>query len=334
MPNKKYTVAVLGAGNMGTAMAKVIGDNGHTVKLWNHEGDHGPLEQIKAYRENKKYLPNVTLPRTIVPEPDLAKAVKGANAVFFVIPSNFMAAIAKRVGSLLSPKTICVDTSKGLGDTTMELIPNIIKKSLPPALRSYVVSVSGPAIAVDMARGGFTAMNIAGKNSIATTTIKKMMEGKNVKLFPTTDLVGVEIGGSFKNVYAISMGVCDGLKFPMNTKAALLVIALKEIGSLVKKMGGKTETTFDLAGLGDLIGTSLSPVSRNRRFGECLAEGLCRADALTKVNQVVEGINAVKTMLALGRKFKIRLPLAETVYDIVWKEKNPSTRLNKFLKSL
>jgi glycerol-3-phosphate dehydrogenase (NAD(P)+) len=334
MPNKKYTVAVLGAGNMGTAMAKVIGDNGHTVKLWNHESDPEPLEQIKSYHENKKYLPNVTLPKTIVPEPDLAKAVKGVDAVFFVIPSNFMATIAKRVGPLLTAKTICVDTSKGLGDATMELIPDIIKKNLPPTLRPYVVSVSGPAIAVDMARGGFTAMNIAGKNSVATTIVKKIMEGKNVKLFPTTDLVGVEIGGSFKNVYAIAMGICDGLKFPMNTKAALLVVALKEIGSLVKKMGGKTETAFDLAGLGDLIGTSLSPVSRNRRFGECLAEGLCQADALAKVNQVVEGINAVKIMLALGKKFKIRLPLAETVYGIVWKEQNPAIRLNKFLQSL
>ncbi len=177
-------------------------------------------------------------------------------------------------------------------------------------------------------------MNIAGTSTAAMTTIKKIMEGKNVKLFPTTDVVGVEVGGSFKNVYAMALGICDGLKLPMNTKAALLVIALKEIGSLVKKMGGRQETIFDLAGLGDLIGTALSPVSRNRRFGECLAEGMCRADALVKVNQVVEGTGAIKIMLALGKKFKIQLPLAETVNDIVWKEKDPAKRLNKFLQSL
>lgn len=334
MPNKKYAVAVLGAGNMGTSMAKVIGENGHTVKLWNYEGDPEPLEQIKNNHENKKYLPGVALPKTIIPEPNLEKAVTKVDAVFFVLPSNFMAALAKRVGPLLAPKTICIDTSKGLEDKTMELIPDVIKKNLPPALRPYVASVSGPAIAVDMAHGGFTAMNVAGKNTKVTTIIKKIMEGKNVKLFPTTDLVGVEIGGSFKNVYAIIIGICDGLKYPMNTKAAILITALKEIGSLVKKMGGKTETIFDLAGLGDLIATSLSPASRNRRFGECLAEGLCRADALTKVNQVVEGVNAVKIMLALGKKFKIKLPLADTVYKIVWDQKDPAKELNKFLQSL
>jgi len=333
MPNKKYTIAVLGAGNMGTAMAKVIGDNGHTVKLWNYEGDLEPLEQIKQHHENKKYLSGVILPKTVIPEPNLEKAVKEAKAVFFVLPSNFMATLAKRVGHLLSPKTICVDTSKGLEDKTMELIPNVIKKNIPLPLRSYVTSVSGPAIAVDMARNGFTAMNVAGRKE-SITIIKKIMEGKNVKLFPTTDLIGVEVGGSFKNVYAISLGICDGLKVPMNTKAALLVTALKEIGSLVKKMGGKNETIFDLAGLGDLVGTSLSPASRNRRFGEYLALGLKREQALQKVNQVVEGISAVKIMLALGKKFKIKLPLAETVYRIVWSEKNAEQELNKFLKSL
>ena len=331
---KKYTVAVLGAGNMGTSMAKVIGQNGHKVKLWNYEGDPEPLEQIKQFHENKKYLAGVTLPKTVVPEPNLEKAVTDVQAIFFVLPSTFMATLAKRVGHLLAPKTICVDTSKGLEDKTMELIPNVIKKNLPAALRPYVVSISGPAIAVDMARDGFTAMNVAGKNPVATETIKQIMEGKNVKLFPTADLVGVEIGGSFKNVYAIILGACDGLQVPMNTKSALLVIALKEIGSLVKKMGGKHETIFDLAGLGDLVGTSLSPASRNRRFGEYLANGLKREEALKKVNQVVEGINAVKIMLALGKKFKIKLPLAETVNRIVWQEKNPATELNKFLKSL
>lgn len=330
----KYTVAILGAGNMGTAMAKVIGANGHKVKLWNYEGDPEPLEQIKKFHENKKYLAGVILPKTVVSEPNLEKAVQKVDAVFFVLPSTFMATLAKRVGHLMAPGTVCVDTSKGLEDKTMELIPNVIKKNLPPTLRPYVVSISGPAIAVDMARDGFTAMNVAGKNTAATAKIKEIMEGKNVKLFPTTDLIGVEIGGSFKNVYAILLGVCDGLKVPMNTKSALLVIALKEISSLVKKMGGKNETIFDLAGLGDLVGTSLSPASRNRRFGEYLATGSKRVDAINQVNQVVEGISAVKIMLALGKKFKIHLPLTETVYQIVWNEKNPQLELNKFLKSL
>jgi len=147
-------------------------------------------------------------------------------------------------------------------------------------------------------------------------------------------VVGVEVTGSFKNVYAIAMGLCDGLKISMNTKSALLVLALEEISLLVKKMGGKRETVYGLSGLGDLIGTGLCKKSRNRRFGECMAQGFSKDESCKKIEQVVEGINASKVLIQLSKKYNLKLPFAEMIYKIVWLGKKPEKEIQNFLSNL
>lgn len=332
--SKKQTVAVLGAGNMGTSIANVVASNGYEVNLWNYEGDPEPLKQIAEFGENKKYLAGIKLSKNIKPIQDLAEAVKGSNIVFFVVPSSFITEIVKRAAVHLSKTVICVDASKGMDEKSLEIIPNIITASLPANLKKKVATISGPAIAIDMVKGGFTAMNIASKNSKSITAVKKVLENKNLKLIPTDDIIGVEVTGSFKNVYAIAMGLCDGFALPMNTKAALLVIALKEISVLVKKMGGRFETVYDLAGLGDLVGTGLCATSRNRRFGEFIAQGLRKAEAVSKVGQVVEGIKAGKTLYDLNKKYKIKSPFAEMVYKIISGTVSPKDTFEKFLQNI
>jgi len=331
---KKYIVTILGAGNMGTALAKIIGDNGHSVKIWNYEGDQEALEQITEFHENKKYLPGIQLSDKVVAEKDLAMALQGAQIIFFAVPSNAMESVIKNVAQFLPCGIVCVDASKGLDEKDLGLITNLIAAHLPTCLHGSVASISGPAVAGDMARGGFTAMNVASKEKKSCKLVKAVLENEHLRLIETKDVVGVEVAGSFKNVYAIAMGLCDGLHIEMNTKAALLVIALKEIGKLVKKMGGKSETVYDLAGLGDLVGTGLCASSRNRRFGEYLASGLNRQDATTKVEQVVEGINASKMLKELGEKYKLKMPFAEMVYSVVWNSDDPATALKNFLRSL
>ncbi|TAN32662.1 NAD(P)H-dependent glycerol-3-phosphate dehydrogenase [Patescibacteria group bacterium] len=313
---KKAKIAVLGAGNMGTAMAQVLAKNGHQVYLWNHEGDREPLEQIKRWRENKKYSPGIKLSPKIVPEKDLRAAVADAEIIFFAVPSNFMSAVVRRSVAFLKKDAVCVDVSKGLDEKTMTIIPRVMQGCLPKNLNAKVVSISGPAIANELAAGGFTAMNIAGADKAAVAKVKRAMESKNLRLRACADILGVEITGSFKNVYAIAMGVCDGLKMPLNTKAALLVLALKEIGRLIKKMGGRAETVYDLAGLGDVVGTGLSYISRNRRFGEYLARGLAAKSALKKVGQTVEGLGASRALICLAGKYRLKMPFAETIFQI------------------
>ncbi|MFH1292363.1 MAG: NAD(P)H-dependent glycerol-3-phosphate dehydrogenase [bacterium] len=333
MPNK-IKVAVLGAGNMGTAMAQVIAKNGFQVSLWNHAGDLKPLEQIKKYGENKKYLPKVKLSGRIRPEPDMAMALDRVEIVFFVVPSSFMESVVKQAKEFLSAKTICVDVSKGIDEKSLGIIPDIIKKNLSLNMRGLVATVSGPAIANDMARAGFTAMNVASKSKVSIKVIKQVLENDQLKLLATDDIVGIEVTGSFKNVYAIAMGLCDGFGLPMNTKAALLVFALQEIGLLVKKMGGQAGTVYDLAGLGDLIGTGLCVQSRNRSFGEYMAKGYGVDKALSKVGQVVEGVQAAKVLHALGLKYKLKTPFAEMIYTVSSGQVKPRQALNNYLKSI
>lgn len=334
MSTKEIRVAVLGAGNMGTSIAKLAGDNGFETKIWNYEGDVQPLEEINQFGENKKYLSGVSLPKTISAEKDLSKAVAGAGVIFFVLPSNFISDLVKKVAPHVAPGAVCVDVSKGFDEKTLGLVPDVIAKGLPKKLGAKVLGISGPAIARDMATGAFTAMNIYGKDKGAIKTVQLVLESDHLRLSPSADLVGAEVAGSLKNVYAIALGVCDGLGFPMNTKAVVLVSALQEMNQLIKKMKGSGEAVFDLAGLGDLIATSLSPISRNRRFGEFISSGMSREEALKKVGQTVEGASACKLMLALGKKFKISLPLAQAVYNISWENKPARAEIDNFLKSI
>lgn len=329
----KIQSTIIGAGNMGTAIAQVIAKNGFKVNLWNHEGDKLPLEQIIKYGENKKYFKGIKLSKNINPVFDLNDALSGSQIVFFVIPSNFMSDMVKRVIEFLPCGVVCVDASKGIDDKSLFIVTELMKRNIPKCLQSKIVSISGPAIAHDMALGRFTAMNVASKNKQAINLVKKVMENKNLKLVPTDDLIGVELTGSFKNVYAIAMGICDGLKMPMNTKSALLVTALREISELVEKMGGKSQTVYDLAGLGDLVGTGLCEISRNRRFGEYLAEGLKKDDAIKKVGQVVEGVSAVKILIDLNKKYKVNMPFAKMVYEIVISNKPVKKQFLNFLEN-
>jgi glycerol-3-phosphate dehydrogenase (NAD(P)+) len=322
-------ITVLGAGNMGTTIAHIISSNGHDVALWNYEGDPEPLEQIKAYRENKKYLPGIKLSSRITVEPDLEVALHKSTVVFFVVPSSFMSSIVARAEHFFTSKTILVDVSKGFGE---EYLQDPKLHTPVDRVLKNMVAISGPAIAVDLAREGFTAMNIASENKKALVVVKKVLETHFLILIAHDDVKGIKLCGALKNVYAILLGVCDGLQFPMNTKAFLLTKALEEMGKLVGKLGGKKETVYSLAGLGDLVGTGLCTTSRNRRFGEFLVCATSKADAESQVGQVVEGAQASKVLRSLAKLYHVDMPLARLVYEIVWLNKNPKKELTLFLK--
>ncbi|HOX61193.1 MAG TPA: NAD(P)H-dependent glycerol-3-phosphate dehydrogenase [Candidatus Magasanikbacteria bacterium] len=326
-------VAVLGAGNMGTAVAKVLAENGHDVRIWNWEGDKTPLEQIEKYHENKKFMPRVKLPVNIRPAYQIADAVSGASAVFFVVPSGVMEHTVAFAAKSIGKDAIVIDVSKGLS-SEMEIIPFAIMKYLRPGQRKNVVSISGPAIAAQMVARQYTAMNIAGGNKKAIARVCALIENDYIRLIPTSDIVGVEIGGSFKNAYAIAMGICDAMGYGLNTKAALLTYAIREIADLIEAAGGRRETAYELAGVGDLIGTALSPDSRNRRFGECLGSGLSGDTAIKKVKQTVEGIEAVRCLMDLANRHHVRVPFATMVFECVNSGRDPRRIMREFLSVL
>ncbi len=282
-------------------------------------------------QENTKYLPGVKLSKNINPEPNINKAVAQADVIFITVPSNCVRSVVQEAAPYISSRAICIDVSKGMEEKSFVLITGVLKKLLP---KNKIATISGPAIAAQMVREQFTAMNVASTDASAIRVVKKVMENKNLKLIATNDVVGVEVGGSFKNVYAIAIGVCDGLKIATNTKAVLFTVALQEISLLVKKMGGRVETAYGLVGLGDLIGTGLANGSRNRKLGEFMAQGLSLNKALAKVGQVVEGVAAAKVLRVLSKKYKLKTPLADAVYKILYSQTPAQKIMENFLQNL
>jgi len=331
MIKQKQIVAVLGAGNMGTAIAQVLADNGNEVRIWNWEGDHIPLRQIEKNRENKKYLPGVKLSKNIIPKNKIEEALENAEVVFFVVPSGAMEYTISFAARSIKNNAILVDISKGIEPNSLRLIPHIIIKHVRPELKKNVVTVSGPAVAGQMVAKQFTAMNIASKNKKAIKKVIEVFANKYIRLIPTTDVVGVEIGGSFKNVYAIAVGMCDGMGYGLNTKAAILTKSLEEIANLIGAVGGRKHTAYELAGLGDLIGTSLCSDSRNRTLGEYMGQGMTAKKALKKIKQTTEGIDATKCLLRLAKKHKVEVPFAKMIGKCIDTTGNPKNILHNYL---
>ncbi|MBT6819579.1 MAG: NAD(P)-binding domain-containing protein [Candidatus Magasanikbacteria bacterium] len=197
MIKQKQIVAVLGAGNMGTAVAQVLADNGNEVRIWNWEGDHAPLKNIEKHCENKKYLPGVKLSKNIIPKKKIEEALHGAEVVFFVVPSGVMEHTISFAARSIKHNAVLVDISKGIEPQSLRLIPHIIIKHVRPELKKNVVTVSGPAIAGQMVAKQFTAMNIASKNKKAIKKVIDVFSNEYIKLVPTNDVIGVEVGGSF-----------------------------------------------------------------------------------------------------------------------------------------
>lgn len=334
MKIKKQIITILGAGNMGTAIAQVLADNGHNVRIWNWEGDKEPLEQIKTFRENKKYLRGINLSKKIIPEFMIADALERAQLVFLAIPSSVLEHTIAFAARNIPNNAIIINTSKGICPQTLQLMSTVLGKHLNATQRKNFVTISGPAVAMQMAEKNFTAMNIVSKNKHAIASVQDVLTNEYIKLFPLNDIVGLEVGGTFKNAYAVAMGMSDGMKFGSNTKAALLTFSLRELNLLIKAMGGKSGTAYELAGLGDLIGTSFAQTGRNRTLGEYLGQGFTATEALKKIDQTVEGLSAVHCLIQLVRKYHIQAPFAHVIYHIVSSKHDPRPILRHFLEQL
>ena len=324
-------VTVLGAGNMGTALAQVLAENGHRVHLWSWNEDVLPLQQIKKYQENKKYLPGVKLSYRIIPEENIVDALCGSEVVFFVVPVFTMKHTIAFASRNIEHDAILANVSKGIHPHTLEPVTTIMSRYVRQKLQKNIVSISGPAVAEQMVHRHHTAMNIASKNKKAIKLVKRVMENSYIHLVPTSDVIGVEVAGSYKNVYAIAMGICDGLDIALNTKAALVVRSVDEISDLIQAMGGKCQTAYGLAGLGDLIGTGLAKESRNRQFGECLAKGFSTDKSCQRIGQTIEGISSSESLMKLARRHKLDLPFAQVIFDIVHKKTKAKKAMMDFL---
>ncbi|MFA4954918.1 MAG: NAD(P)H-dependent glycerol-3-phosphate dehydrogenase [Patescibacteria group bacterium] len=325
------TFAVIGAGNIGTALALVLAAHRRPVNIYCIEPE--VFEDINSKGENTKYLKGIALPRNIKAVAGLPEALAGAEAVFMAIPSFALGEVMQGVTPLLGKNTAVGCITKGLDETTLAPVSLTARAKLPPGLRKNFCLLGGPAIANEIAHGKPSAMVVAGENPAALDVLSGSLQGEVLKIGQSRDIVGVGYAMALKNSYAIALGLCQGLKYPMNTQALVMTLALNEMATILKAVGAKPETAFSLAGLGDLLVTGLSAHSRNRTYGELLVGARVNEPKQLGLT-TVEGIATVSIALRLAAKKKIRVPLLETVEACIKSRLHFERPLIKFLKQL
>lgn len=312
---KNNRITVLGGGLWGTVLAQHLAQKkAGAVVLW--EFFPKAAETLQEKRTHS-HLPGFILDKGIRVTSDLAEAAQGASLILFVLPSHFVRKTAHALRKAAKDgRPVVVNACKGIEPGTLLTMGEVIADELPRwAPRVY--TLSGPSFAREVAKGVRTKLVLAGRAGPEAEKTRKLFDGGALSVERSTDRKGVELGGSLKNVLAIGCGVLDGLKAGANTKAALLIQGMSEMGHLIARCGGQAKTVYGLAGLGDLIATGTSTESRNRGFGEKLGEGKTLQQALREIPTVVEGVEASASTRALCRRMGLKAPLLEAVWRVV-----------------
>ncbi len=307
-------ISVLGAGAWGTALAKHLVESGHAITLWGHDRTH--LDDIKARSENVRLLPGIPLPDSLQFEPDLQRAAE-SDFLVFSLPSRALDEVAARLTGF---NGIIVSTTKGIEFESGSTMSAVLARRMPAA---KIAALSGPTIAVEVARGIPTAMVAASEHQATARLVQETFNTSAFRVYSSTDLLGVELGGALKNVFAIAAGVCDGLGFGDNTKAALITRAIAEMRRVGVAAGAQSDTFAGLSGLGDLTVTCFSKSSRNRTFGERLGKGGRPVDVLADMISVVEGFPTTRAACQLARRLDVVSPIIGEVHAMLYEGKNP-----------
>ncbi len=312
-------VAVLGAGAWGTALGLVLHRRLHEVVLWGHDAAH--LSELKAARRNERYLPGIELPPDWTFEADMARAVDGCEAVIVAIPSK---AVRTATAVLSSYTGILISVTKGIEFDTGLTMCGVLAANAPSA---QVASMSGPTLALEVARGVPSAIVAASADLTVARTVQEMFHSPTFRVYTSNDRVGVELGGALKNVVALAAGVGDGLGFGDNSKAALLTRGIAEIRRLGVACGALAETFAGLSGLGDLTVTCFSKLSRNRTLGERLGRGELLADILARSVTVAEGYPTTRSAYRLAREKGVYTPIIDETHAVLYEGKNVARAL-------
>lgn len=306
-------VAFLGAGSFGTSLGILLGNKGVTVSLWDR--DENVVKDINVNRKNDKYIKNLNIPINVTAYKDLDKALDGAKYVVLAVPSHVIRVACKNLKNKIDKDVIIINIAKGIEEGTNFRLSQVINQELP---NNKVVVLSGPSHAEEVAKGIPTTLVASSENMEYAKKVQDLFMDKNFRIYTNDDIIGVEIGGAVKNIIALAAGVCDGIGFGDNSKAALMTRGMAEIARIGIKMGGKAETFFGLTGMGDLIVTCTSMNSRNRRAGILIGKGKTTKEAIDEVGMVVEGIKACKAFYDLKEKEGVTMPITDIVYKVLF----------------
>lgn len=307
-------VAVLGAGAWGTSLAKLLCEGGHATTIWGHDPAH--LDDMRSSKRNERYLPGVDLPSVLTCETNLEKAAANSDFVVVAVPSK---AFRDVVRPLAEYGGTLVSVTKGIEFESGLTMCGVLRQEVPKAKYG---TLSGPTLAMEVARGIPTAIVAASDDNTVAEAVQALFHRPTFRVYTSTDLLGVELGGALKNVIAIAAGVCDGLGFGDNSKAALITRAAAEIRRLGVACGAQAETFSGLSGLGDLTVTCFSKLSRNRGFGERLGRGEKLADVVATSVAVAEGYPTARSAYRVARRLNVSTPITDEVYAMLYEGKN------------
>lgn len=322
-----HTIGVLGSGSWGTALAVHLARTGHDVRLWAR--DAALATQMATTRVNATYLPGIQLPPSLVPTHALEDALAGAQFVVVAVPSHGVRDVMRSASPFMAAGCSVVSATKGLEQGSMLRMSEVLRAECPAGVE--VVVLSGPSFAIELARELPTAMVAAGESSAAVEMIQAHFRSHSLRLYGSSDVVGVEIGGALKNIIAIAAGVVEGLGLGHNALAALITRGLAELSRLAVGLGAQRETMAGLAGLGDLVLTCTGDLSRNRQLGIALARGESLAQILARTKMVAEGVRTTEAALALGARHGIELPIAQGMSDVLTGRSDPQAAIRNLM---
>ena len=307
------SIGVLGAGSWGTALSVLLSGNGQPTVLWDWDPSH--VAELRARGENAYFLPEVLFPPALNLSDDLGEVVANVSDLLVVVPSHAFREVLERVKSHLTEDTRIAWATKGLEPGTGRLLHEVAHELL--GTERPVAILSGPTFAKEVAAGLPTAITVASNDGAFAHELALRLHNDRFRVYLSTDMVGVQLGGSVKNVLAIGAGVADGLGFGANSRAALITRGLAEMMRLGEAMGGRRETFMGLAGLGDLVLTCTDTQSRNLRMGLSLAKGMTVAEAEASIGQVVEGVATARAVKRLAEQYAVDMPISEQVYRVL-----------------
>jgi glycerol-3-phosphate dehydrogenase (NAD(P)+) len=326
--NKRLeSIAVVGAGSWGTALAVLLARNGIACQLWGHRP--ALVSRLQCERENQQFLPAIPFPSLLTPTSDLNAAVAESDAVLLAVPSEAFAAVLQQIAPQIKADKLLCWATKGFSAAPPYLLHDLAASVL--GAEQAVAVLSGPSFAMEVAQGQPTAITVAAHHLVVAEQFAQMLRNDTFRVYTNTDMIGVQVGGAAKNIIAIAAGIADGLGFGANTRAALITRGLHECMRLGVALGGEVETFMGLTGMGDLVLTCTDNQSRNRRFGYALGQGETPAQARAAIGQVVEGATAVEQVMALAGELALEMPISAQVRAVIHGQCSPRQAVQNLL---
>ncbi len=326
---KSYKIGVVGAGSWGTALANLLASKGYSIDLWVFEKEI--RDQILTSRENTIFLPDIKLASNLHPTNDILEVVSGKDLVLVVVPSHFMRATTQMMAPGVSAQMIVVSASKGIENSTHLTMTGVLKETLRAIPERQLAVVSGPSFAREVAKGYPTVVTAASRDIEIAEIVQQVLATPYFRVYTSDDVIGVELGGSLKNVIAIAAGVIDGLGLGLNTRAALITRGMTEIRRLGLKLGANPRTFTGLAGYGDLILTCTGHLSRNHTVGKKIGQGQTVDAILADMRMVAEGVKTAKSVYNLSRKLGVKMPISHEMYRILYEGLSPREAVHRLM---